>query len=129
MLNAAILCVDDEISILKSLEVELRDIFADRYIYEFAESATEALEIIDELYTDGIKTLMVVSDWLMPGMKGDDLLIQVHQNYPEIITVMLTGQADEQAIERAVTQAKLYRCIHKPWQADELRSTIHSALA
>jgi len=128
MTDAAILCVDDELSILKSLEIELRESFSDRYHYEFAESATEALEILEELCSDGIQTLMVVSDWLMPGMKGDEFLIQVHQNYPDIVTVMLTGQADEQAIQRASEQAHLYRCLHKPWQAHELSNLIHAAL-
>ena len=60
---------------------------------------------------------MVVSDWLMPGIKGDELLIKVHQKYPKIITVMLTGQADVDAVERAVEEADLYCCLYKPWKA------------
>ncbi|MGB0560880.1 MAG: response regulator [Spirulinaceae cyanobacterium] len=128
MVDAAILCVDDEVSILKSLEIELRETFADRYLYEFAESGLEALEILAELCSEGIRTLIVVSDWLMPGMKGDDLLIQIHHDYPEIVTVMLTGQADEAAVQRACEQAGLYSCLHKPWQADELTQIIHAAL-
>ncbi|MEM8641210.1 MAG: response regulator [Cyanobacteria bacterium P01_G01_bin.54] len=128
MVDAAILCVDDEISILKSLEIELRETFADRYLYEFAESGMEALEILADLGQEGIQTLLVVSDWLMPGMKGDELLTQIHQDHPDIITVMLTGQADEQAVQRACEQAQLYSCIYKPWQADELRQIIHTAL-
>jgi|JFJP01.1.fsa_nt_gi Response regulator containing CheY-like receiver, AAA-type ATPase, and DNA-binding domains len=69
-------------------------------LYEFAESAAEALEIIDEFCEDEVNILVIVSDWLMPGMKGDELLIKIHQKYPQIVTVMLTGKADQAAIER-----------------------------
>lgn len=123
----AIVCVDDELSILKSLEVELIEAFEDRYIYEFAETANEALEIIDELEEEGTKIFIIVSDWLMPGVKGDELLIRVHSKYPQIIKIMLTGQADEKSIERAIKEANLYRCLTKPWNHDELVSTIENA--
>ena len=42
--------------------------------------------------------IIIVSDWLMPGMKGDEFLIQVHQKFPHIVKVLLTGQADSEAI-------------------------------
>ena len=128
MSNAAILCVDDEIVILDSLKEQLKRCFGDRYIYEVAESAEEAWEVIEELHDDGIKILVIVSDWLMPGIKGDEFLIQVHQKFPQLITMMLTGQADEEAIERARQQANLYTCLHKPWTERELCEAISSAL-
>ncbi|MBD1805123.1 response regulator [Microcoleus sp. FACHB-SPT15] len=129
MPRAVILCVDDEAVILKSLEIELQSAFGDTYLYEFAESGDEALEIIDELNGEEVQLLIIVSDWLMPGMKGDELLIKVHQNYPKIHKVMLTGQADEQAVERAKQYANLYRYLQKPWNSQELIETIRSALA
>jgi CheY-like chemotaxis protein len=64
----------------------------------------------------------------MPGIKGDEFLIQVHQRFPSLITVMLTGQADEAAIERARQQANLYACLNKPWTEEELSEIIISAL-
>lgn len=129
MSEAAILCVDDEVTILKSLEIELQDAFGDDYLYEFAESADEALEIIEEFGEDEVQILIIVSDWLMPGMKGDEFLIQVHAIRPEIIKVMLTGQADEDAVERAKSHANLYRYLQKPWKNEELIDTIRSALS
>jgi DNA-binding NtrC family response regulator len=128
MPKPAILCVDDEVVVLESLEIELRRAFADAYLYEFAESANEALEIIDELVEDKVNILAIVSDWLMPGMKGDELLVKIHLKYPQIITIMLTGQADEEAIKRAKQQANLYTYLHKPWQTDELIKAINSGL-
>lgn len=129
MSEAAILCVDDEIVILKSLEIELYSAFGDNYLYEFAESADEALEIIDELGDDEVQILIIVSDWLMPGMKGDEFLIEVHKKYPQTVKLMLTGQADEDAVERAKKYANLYCYIPKPWNNQELIGIIRSALS
>lgn len=128
MSESAILCVDDEVVILDSLKEQLKRKFGDRFIYEVAESAKEAWEVIEELQEDEIKVIAIVSDWLMPGIKGDEFLIQIHQRFPELITVMLTGQADESAIERAKAEANLHACLHKPWTEQELTQIITSAL-
>ena len=129
MSKSAILCVDDEVGVLESLEIELQQAFNGKYLCEFAESAVEALEIIEELCEAEVKILVIVSDWLMPGMKGDELLIKIHQKYPQIVTVMLTGQADKEAIERTKCEANLHAFIQKPWHNQELIEAIKSGLA
>lgn len=129
MSKPVILCVDDEIVVLDSLKTQLKKAFNKEYLYEMAESADEALEIIDELDEDEIDILVIVSDWLMPGIKGDEFLIRVHQKFPNIVKVLLTGQADEAAIERVKTQANLHRCLFKPWTTEELVETIRSGLS
>lgn len=129
MSKPAILCVDDEAVVLNSLKIQLKKEFGDSYIYEVAESADEALEIIEELQSEETDILVIVSDWLMPGIKGDEFLIRVHEKYPKIIKVMLTGQADEIAIQRAREQASLHNCLYKPWSSQELIETIKSGLA
>ncbi|HEY9700892.1 MAG TPA: response regulator [Allocoleopsis sp.] len=129
MSKPMILCVDDEIVVLNSLKIQLKKEFGDKYLYESAESVEEALEIIAESQDDNIDILVIVSDWLMPGMKGDEFLIEVHKKYPQIIKVMLTGQADSEAIERAKKEANLHGCLHKPWHGQELIDTIKSGVA
>jgi len=128
MSRKAILCVDDEKIVLLSLRDQLTHHFGNRYIYEFAESADEALEVIEELNEDEIKILIIVSDWLMPNMKGDEFLIRVHQQFPDIVTVLLTGQADEAAIERTRHYANLHRYIPKPWDEESLIEALRSGL-
>jgi CheY-like chemotaxis protein len=128
MRKSAILCVDDEPTILNSLKEQLRRRFGMRYLYETAESADEAWEVIDDLCADGVDLLIIVSDWLMPGIKGDEFLAQVHKRYPQIVTMMLTGQADDSAIERARREANLYACFHKPWDEEELIQAVAAAL-
>lgn len=128
MARKAILCVDDEDIILTSLKDQLQRRFKDRYTYEFAESADEAMEVVEELNEEGLHVLIIVSDWLMPGMKGDEFLIRIHERFPKIVTVMLTGQADDEAIERTRKHANLHRCLHKPWNEEELIETLISGL-
>lgn len=129
MTKAAILCVDDEATILKVLKEQLKRCFGKQYVYETAQSAEEAWEVIDDLREDDIQLLLIISDWLMPGIKGDEFLIQVHQRFPEIVKVMLTGQADEDAIERARLDANLHGCLYKPWKEEDLRQLFSQALA
>ena len=128
MPNKAILCVDDERMVLLSLRDQLHRHFGNRYICEFAESGDEALEVIEELNQDGVKILLIVSDWLMPNMKGDEFLIKVHQQFPKILTVLLTGQASEEAIERTQKYANLHRYIPKPWDEKTLIEALSSGL-
>ena len=128
MPKKAILCVDDERSILNSLRTQLKAAFGNAYIYEVAENPEEALEVIEELAEEGVNITLIVSDWLMPGMKGDEFLIRVHQQFPDIIKVMLTGQADDAAIQRAKAEANLQSCLFKPWTEDELVNTIKASL-
>lgn len=129
MSKPVILCVDDEVVVLNSLKIQLKNAFNDEYLYEVAESADEAMEIIEELKDENTDIIVIVSDWLMPGIKGDEFLINVHQQYPNIIKIMLTGQADEAAIERAKQEANLHSCLHKPWEGKELIETIQSGLS
>jgi DNA-binding NtrC family response regulator len=128
MSDTAILCVDDEEYILKALKQQLTNCFGNQYVYEVAQSVEEAWLAIDELAQEEIEIIIVVSDWLMPNVRGDEFLIQVHQRFPEVKTIMLTGQADAVAIDRARKQANLYACISKPWTQEDLRQVIHEAL-
>ncbi len=128
MSHAAILCVDDEAPILKVLKEQLKRLFGNQYAYEVAQSAEEAWTVIDELEQEEVQILIIVSDWLMPNVRGDEFLAQVHQRFPEVVNVMLTGQADEAAINRAKEHANLYACIYKPWTEQELQTIIYKAL-
>ncbi|MEB3283568.1 MAG: response regulator [Lyngbya sp.] len=129
MSKPVILCVDDEAVVLDSLKIQLKNAFRDTYGYEMAESSDEAWEILEELSEDNTHVVVIVSDWLMPGMKGDEFLIKVHQKFPQVLKIMLTGQADIEAVEKVIEQASLYRCLSKPWNSEELIATIKSGLS
>jgi len=128
MSKFAILCVDDEKMVLNSLKDQLKKHFHPKYLLEFAESTEEALEIITDMQSTGIELMVVISDWLMPGMKGDEFLIKVHSLSPDTAKMLLTGQADEKAIDRVKTEAKLVAMISKPWEEKELVDIIQKCL-
>ena len=129
MPRGAFLIVDDEAIILMSLMRELRGHFGNRYRVETALSAEEGLELMDELAKDGVDIILIITDWLMPGMKGDEFLIQAKKANPSVRTIMITGQADDAAVERARREAGLIACFTKPWSAEELGEVIERALA
>ena len=128
MSKPVLLCVDDEIVVLQSLKTQLKAAFGNDYLYEVAEDAEDALELINELNEEQTSIILIVSDWLMPGMKGDEFLIRVHEKFPNVVKIMLTGQADEAAIARAKEQANLHDCLFKPWSEEELVETIKLGL-
>ncbi|MBF0119270.1 MAG: response regulator [Desulfobacterales bacterium] len=128
MNKPVILCVDDELSILSSLRDQLIYYLGNAYNIEIAESAEEALEVIEELSRDKIEVPIIISDQIMPGMKGDELLIKIHSNYPKSLKIFLTGQATAQAVGNVVNNANLHGYIAKPWDESNLQLTINKAL-
>lgn len=129
MSEATILLVDDEKTILDSLKQQLRRSFGRRFAYETAENVSEAWEIIEELREAGVPLVVVVSDWLMPEVKGDAFLAEVRARCPEVVRIMLTGQADQDAIERAYGEAEVAKVLHKPWNLSELTDLIETGVA
>jgi PAS domain S-box-containing protein len=123
-----IICVDDEPIILESLKIELKKALGEEHLLETAEGGEEALELIDELLEEGCEIVAVISDYLMPNIKGDELLKQIHIISPKTIKIMLTGQADLEAVANTIKYAKLYRYISKPWQSEDLKLTLKEAV-
>ncbi len=128
MTKQVIICVDDEKTILKSLKTELKDALGNTYRIEIAEGGKDALELIAELLEDGYEIPLIISDYVMPDMKGDELLRLVHELSPKTLKVMLTGQATIEAVGNAIKNSKLYRYIGKPWQTEDLKLTVTEAV-
>jgi len=116
----AILCVDDEKLILLTLIQELKNSFGNEFIYEKATDAYQAYEVINELALEGVKLILIISDWLMPGIKGDEFLETVREQHPDIKAVMITGQADQEVINRLLTSGCVSDVIEKPWNPQRL---------
>lgn len=126
--KGVLLCVDDEMIVLTALKDQLRRAFGNDFHIDVAESAEEALELLDELSDQGHRLLVIVSDWLMPGMKGDDFLVEAHKRFPTVVKIMLSGQAEQAAVDRAKREAGLHEFLAKPWNADELVQAINLGL-
>lgn len=128
MRKSVILCVDDERIILTSLKEQLKRHFANEYHIETVESGEEALEFVGEVVEYCVDMPLIISDHIMPGMKGDELLKQIHLLLPKTLKIMLTGQANADAVGNAVNHANLYRYIAKPWEETDLTMTVTEAI-
>lgn len=117
-----IICVDDEKIVLDSLNSQLTRNFGAKYNYEFAESAEEALEIIDDItVNDKDVIVVVISDWLMPGMKGDELLIKAKERASGAKTILLTGHVDHELLREIEKNSNgIFQTLYKPWDEKQL---------
>jgi len=64
----------------------------------------------------------------MARMQGSEFLSIVRKKYPGTVRILLTGHASEEATMKAVNQGEIYRFFTKPWDEDELKSAIRSAI-
>ncbi len=123
-----IVCVDDDMPMLRSLREQLLRGLEHGCDIELASGGEEALQLLADLAAEGVPVPLLISDHIMPGMRGAELLIRVHQRYPQMLTILLTGQADVDAVSHALNQANLYRLITKPWHEGDLIRTVKEAL-
>jgi diguanylate cyclase (GGDEF)-like protein len=123
-----ILCVDDDSTVLHALRSVFSSHFGPEIEVEFAESGDEALEIANELKEQGRELGLVISDFMMPGMKGDEFLVRLHDLSPNTVKILLTGQSDLTGVKRAINHANLYRFLEKPFLNDDIVLTVKGAV-
>lgn len=113
--------VDDEPKVLQGLQRQLRTM-RNEWDMNFLESGQQALDFMATHPVD-----IVVSDMMMPGMDGSQLLTEVVKRHPQTVRIILSGHAEREAVLRLVGPAHQY--LSKPCDADELRRAIAGAFA
>jgi DNA-binding NtrC family response regulator len=104
----AVLFVDDEEAILRSLE---RGLFDEPYDILFANSCKKALEILQQE-----EVHVVVTDMRMPEMDGLEFIQILKKEYPDIIRMVLSGYSKAVELRTAVEQGDIFKIIPKPWK-------------
>jgi len=106
-----VLFVDDDETVLKSIERCLTDKSYDKY---YANSGEDALEVLqrEEVH-------VIVVDIVMPGMDGLELLKIVKKEYPNIVSMVISGYAQSADVMMVLQQEGVYRFIAKPWKFDK----------
>ena len=112
-----LLIVDDEETIHRALKRTLR---REPYDLLHAYDAAEASAIL----SSNEEIACIVCDHYMPGTHGLDLLIELRKRYPELITILLTAQADLQLVMSALNDGHIHRFLTKPWDNDDLRKQL-----
>ncbi len=120
----AILCVDDEGIILMHLVMLLQRRYGDRYRYGRAAGAEEARVVLERFEAEGVKVVLVLSDWLMPGLSGDAFLKALKSERPGIRAILVSGKSDEEEIRRLCEEAGLSGFLSKPISSEELFALI-----
>lgn len=123
-----IVCVDDETTIVRSLREQLEIGLDGEYRVEIAQDGNEALLLLEELFLHNHEVPLIIADYIMPEMKGDELLKKVRERYPDTVSILLTGHASLQGIKSAVNEAGVFRYIPKPWNKELLFSYVREAL-
>lgn len=121
MRKYAILCVDDERSVLDSLALT----FKRKYAVAVAGSGAEALDKLRQLP----ETMVIISDMRMPEMDGARFLAASRQIVPDARRILLTGDRDPTAAITAVNTAGIFRFLSKPCPTDDIQTAVEAAVA
>ena len=120
MSDKTVLCVDDEVRVLRSLQ---RELVEEPYEVVMASSGQEGLACME-----AVEVALVVSDQRMPGMTGVEFLEKVRKRWPDTFRIMLTGHADLDTVTAAVNEGEVHRFLRKPWNSDELKQTVRQGM-
>lgn len=120
MAKNTVLVVDDEKGVLNSLQRLFRK---EEFQVLTATSGREALEILSRFPVQ-----LVISDQVMPGLRGIEFLKEVKRNWPETIRIMLSARDEIDTTLSAINQGEVYRFVLKPWKDRELVSVVKDGL-
>lgn len=117
-LKPNVLFVDDEVFNLSSFRANFRKDFN----VFLADSAEQAYQVLNEN-----EVHVVISDHRMPGKTGVEFLSSLIDKHPAAIRILLTGCSEVDIIVNAINQGQVYRYMTKPWDKEELISTVLGA--
>jgi len=119
--DATLVIVDDEQMVLSSLQSFLE--LETEYNLQSFTSPSAALD-----YALAGPVDVVLSDFLMPGMNGIELLSRIREKHPHAPRILLTGYADKESAIKAINDIGLFQYIEKPWDNTNLLIVLRNAL-
>jgi CheY-like chemotaxis protein len=125
--SVLVLVVDDEPDVEELFRQQFRrDLRAQRFVMEFANSATDALSRVAA--SAGQSLILVLSDINMPGMTGLEMLPKVKEMRPDVPVIMITAYGDAETRRKALASGAT-GLLTKPIDFAALREEIDSRLA
>ncbi len=115
-----VLIVDDEERVVRTLN----RLFKSRYQTFTATRAVDALQIVRHE-----RIHVVVSDQRMPGMSGVEFMGRIKSISPQSMRILLTGYAELEDVMDSVNEGEIFRYLQKPWNNEELLTTVEQAAA
>jgi CRP-like cAMP-binding protein/FixJ family two-component response regulator len=120
-----ILVIDDESSIVRLVEVQLKLAKGDVFTYD-VEAFTDPQAALERAKTQRFHA--VISDYHMPVMDGVDFLKAFAALQPHCARLVLSGKSDVDAVLRMVAEAAIHRFVPKPWSRSELVALVNEAI-
>ncbi|MBW4573010.1 MAG: FAD-dependent oxidoreductase [Tolypothrix carrinoi HA7290-LM1] len=117
----ALLTVDDDPEVLRSVERDLRTEYGKRFRVLRADSGATALEVLQKLKLRNLPVALLLVDQRMPQMSGMEFLEEAMELFPEAKRALLTAYADTDAAIRAINTVKIDYYLLKPWDPPEER--------
>ncbi len=126
-MSVLVLVVDDEPDVEALFRQQFRrDLRAERFIMDFANSAPDALARVGETREHSL--ILILSDINMPGMTGLEMLPKVKEMRPEVPVIMITAYGDADTKRKALEKGAS-GLLTKPIDFSALREEIDTRLA
>ena len=126
-MSVLVLVVDDEPDVEALFRQQFRrDLRAQRFIMDFANSAADALARITSTIEQSL--ILILSDINMPGMTGLEMLPKVKEIRPEVPVIMITAYGDADTKRKAL-ESGAEGLLTKPIDFALLREEIDTRLA
>ncbi len=124
-----IICVDDQPEVLDSVVRDLRALSPHVRLDE-AGDAAECRELMEQIDDDGEHLALVISDHMMPGATGVELLsgIAADRRFAFTRKMLLTGLASHRDTIEAINDGHIDYYVEKPWQAEKLLAVVKRLL-
>lgn len=124
-----IYCVDDDKLITLAVSHQLKSAFSPPGFHiEAFNNPIDALEQIEVNTFRGIHPRILVIDFEMPEMKGDELIRKLKQKFPEAKAIMLSGNSDAIRVSDLADEGLLDFYLSKPWSREEIIRICNSCL-
>jgi two-component system, probable response regulator PhcQ len=119
-MKPVVLFVDDDALLLQGL---VRLLIHEPYDVRCALGGEAALATMRREQID-----ILVSDEQMPGMPGSDLIAQAHEEFPETVAILMSGQSTVGSLVHALNHGHVFRVLLKPCRTEEITSVVRLAL-
>jgi thioredoxin reductase (NADPH) len=115
MAKPILLSVDDDSSVLRAIERDLRSKYGAEYRVIASDSPEQALDVLKQLKLRNDRVALLLADQRMPQMDGVGFLQEAMRIYPEAKRALLTAYADTNAAINAINEANINYFFLKPW--------------
>jgi CBS domain-containing protein len=119
ILRYNVLITDDDEAVVHSL---MRTLHSADYNLASVKSGEDGLSYMQNHTVD-----LIIADYKLGGMNGVDFLEAVFKEHPEVVAILITGQADVKIVADAVNRFSLYKFFVKPWDNLEIQNAVREA--